>query len=290
MFSLFFKIITIALMLTLGVNAFAAGSQDQAGTKTWWDDNKRGWFWYEDPPPEPEEEQLTESTLPDRPTFRNFTYEEVWNMHPEQFQKTYDNTLHAAVQTPTVDNVRDWYQMQDIARRKSLQFANVAQYVVQTTPELNYQKDSPLAAPGRKVLYQQQSQDTEKIIKRGIDSHGLLFFYSSTCPYCSEQAKILQYFSEKYRWEIRPVNIGGEPEIAAQFGVETVPTVLLVNRDVPQPFPVAVGVTTMHEMEKNISRGMRLLDGSLNPSEFSLYEFQRGSAMDSSQLVPDRKP
>lgn len=279
MSSRFGKYVAALLLVLYAATVFAADPLGKQESATWWDDQKRGWFWYEDPPPE-EEKEPSEEEPPVRQTFKDFSYEDVWKMHPEDFQQLYNNTLNAAVQDPSVDNVYGWYQMQDIARRKSLQFANVAQYVVQTNPQLNYQKDSPVAAPGRKALYQQQFQDTENVIRQGMSDHGLLFFFSTSCPYCLKQAGVLEGFTRKYQWDIRPVNISEEPNLAARFGVETVPTVLLVKRDVPQPYPVAVGVIARNEMERNISRGMRLLDGTLNPTEYSLYEFQRGTAAD----------
>lgn len=283
---LFFSLALAALLCAPAAFAepLASGKQE-----TWWDRSKEGWFWYQDPPIEAELEapQEPEAAAP-KPTARDFSLEELWSLHPERFQEIYTNTLNAAVQHPSEPNVKDWYRMQDISRRKSVQFANVAAYVAQTNPEFNYIKDSPLAAPGRKALYQQQFGDIETAIHEGRQTHGLLFFYSRGCGYCAPQAEILQAFTNKYRWEIKGVDIDAEPGLAARFDIETTPTILLVNQEVSRPFPVAVGVISLAQIEQNIYRGMRLLGGGLEPSDYSLYEFQRGSALDAGQ--PMRRP
>lgn len=201
-------------------------------------------------------------------------------MAPPQFQEIYDNTLNAAVQKPTEESVKDWYTMQDIGRRKALEFTHVSQYVVQTNPDLNFLKDSPLAAPGRKALYQQQKKDVQNALAQARQENGLIYFYSTTCPYCVEQSKILKRFTNQYGWEIRGVNILDEPELASHFNVETTPTILLVDRDNPNSFPVGVGVVARSELEQNIYRGMRILNGTSTPSQYNMYDFQIGSALD----------
>ncbi|WP_429885553.1 conjugal transfer protein TraF [Geoalkalibacter halelectricus] len=284
MFLRFFSTIWLLLLLI--------SCPAQSAQQTWWDRSKEGWFWYEDPPEskEAQEEDKRLAPLPPQATALDYTPEELWDLHPEQFQQIYTNTLNAAVQKPTPQNVEAWYEMQDIARRKSVQFANVAQYIAQTNPSFNYVKDSPHAAPGRRALYQQQFEDIETHIARAAQNHGLLFFYSSRCGFCEPQAQILRHFSSKYHWEIKGVDVDLDPALAARFNVQTTPTVMLVNQQVPTPFPVAVGVVTLTEMERNIYRGMRILDGSIDPTDYSLYEFQRGSTLDSGALMRARQP
>ena len=46
--------------------------------------------------------------------------------------------------------------------------------------------------------------------------------------------------------------------------------------------PVAVGVTTLDEIEQRLYRGIRLLGGEITPEEFNMYEYQRGGGFDPS--------
>ncbi|MHB8811445.1 MAG: conjugal transfer protein TraF, partial [Desulfobulbaceae bacterium] len=65
------------------------------------------------------------------PTLRAFTTEELWDMHPDDFQKLLMDLQKEAVRRPTEQNVFDYLVMQDMARRKAAAYANVAAYVTQ---------------------------------------------------------------------------------------------------------------------------------------------------------------
>ena len=69
-----------------------------------------------------------------------------------------------AVMSPTEANVREYYSIQDIARRKSLAFANVTAAVMQKHPELSLAKDYPTATPGRSALTRLE-QDFDRRIR-----------------------------------------------------------------------------------------------------------------------------
>lgn len=277
MLSRFFSVLCLICLLASAAYA-RPGLKDKENPGTFYDRSKEGWFWYQDPVPE--DDQEGEELPPPPPVFRDFSEQQVWNMSPPQFQEVFNNTLNLAIQEPSVENVADWTKMKDIGRRKALEFTNVAQYVVQTQPQLNYMKDSPLATPGRKALYTQQKVNVEETIYRAKEKNGLLYFYSPNCSYCLEQTKILQMFIQKYDWDVKPINIDEQPGLASRFGVETIPSVILVDTANPNPFPVGVGVVAVTELEENIFRGMRILEGLTDPSQYSMYDFQRGTALD----------
>lgn len=259
--------------------------------KDFYSDKKRGWFWYEDPPPKEEDEVLEEplaTAAPSGPgqTAAEFTYQELWTMYPPKFQEVYDNTLHQAMMTNAVEDVRDLALMHDVARRRGVALAEVFSYVTSTTPQFNTVKDFPMATPGRRALLSSRFNALDSEMQNVQNQYALLYFHSPGCAYCTEQEKILQLFNRKHGWEIEPIDIEQNPGLANQFDITTTPTLFLIQKDNPDPFPVAYGVTPVDELEKNIYQGIRILNEG--PVGSSTYDFHAGSSMDS-RAIRDKK-
>ena len=143
---------------------------------------KRGWWWYQKEPVKQKEkkekaEKAPAATVPD---LKNYTMKELWEMPPSKFKPLMNALLDKAIQDPTVTNVRNYYVVLDIARRKSLAFTNVAAYVWQKYPGLSTAKDYPVAAPGRNAMFSEQYSDVERTIENARDDFALLYFYSPT--------------------------------------------------------------------------------------------------------------
>jgi len=249
-------------------------------------DAKRGWWWYETPPPPEEKEEQKEEKVT-YPSLSDYTKEELWNMDPEKFRKLIKVFLDKAVQNPTVENVKEYLTLQDIARRKALAFTNVASLVVQTTPELNTLKDAPITHVGKVQMTRMQNEDVERTIRTAVDDYALLYFYSPTCPYCQAQEKINKMFVSKYGWQIKRIDVTENKLLADQFGITTTPTLLLIYRNSDDYLPVALGVLSLYDIERNVMRGIRLLRGETTPKEYNLYEYQRGSAYDPKSILTD---
>ena len=198
--------------------------------KPFYEDYKRGWYWYEkEKPKEPEPKE--EPVLPHRlPSLKDYAPDALWNMHPDDFQALLMDFQKKAVMAPTEANVREYYYIQDIARRKSLAFANVTATVMQKYPELSVAKDYPVTTPGRNALTRQERDEIARKIQEVRGSYALLFFFLPTCPYCVEQEAILKFFEKRYGWEVRRVDITEETALASMFNVTTVPMILLVYR------------------------------------------------------------
>lgn len=250
-----------------------------------------GFWWYEERLKKPEEKK-EEQKVKDKParvlpSLKDFTQEQLWNMHPDDFQALLMDFKEKAVKTLSPDDVYEYYVMQDIARRKSAAFANVASYIVQRHPEFNVGKDFPIAAPGRSALVGQRMDEIENVIRNSQNDFALLFFHSTVCPYCIKQDGILRFFVDKYRWQIKRIDVNQNPSLAARFGIETTPTLLLIYRGSQDFIPVGSGVLAMSEIESNLFRGIRLLKGEITPQEWSLFEFQRGGTFDTG--MPGRR-
>jgi conjugal transfer pilus assembly protein TraF len=274
---LLFFILILGFILTDGV--FMVSIADDA--------SKRGWWWYEKTPPPQEDQKAEEPKYPDLSTY---TMEDLWNMDSETFRKMLQAALDKATYAPTVENVRQYLVLQDIARRKALAFMNTASLIVQTTPEFNTLKDAPVVVPGISATTKAVLDDIETTIKGASEDYGLLYFYSPVCPYCKVQDDINKLFINKYNWQIKSIDITQNELAAEQFGVTTTPTLILVYRYSDDYLPVVLGAVSLGTMEQNIMKGIKLMRGEVTPENYNLYEYQRKGPFDpKSILTRDKK-
>jgi conjugal transfer pilus assembly protein TraF len=272
----------VILMIFSGLATAYAGS---SGGKTDLDDSRRGWWWYEDPPKiekKREKQEGTKEPTPERvlPSLKDYSSEQLWNMHPDDFQPLIKEFMKKAVQTPTIENVREFYIMLDIARMKSHVFQNVAGTVLQKHPELSLNADIPIDAFGIAAKNRMKQIEVESGIREAAREYALIYFYSENCRFCQAQDEVLREFTGKFGWEVKRVEITEHPELAARFNVGITPYVMLIYRDSKDFFPVVIGVTTLDEMEDRVFRGVRLLSGETGPESYTMYDFQRGGKLD----------
>jgi conjugal transfer pilus assembly protein TraF len=251
--------------------------------------SKQGWFWYQDPPVE--KEPATQPSPSPAETLNDYSIEQLWQLHPDHFQALLDTIHKQAVQNPTEQNVLDYLTIQDIARRKALAYTHTAAYVTQKySDRFRMNQVYPTAGPGVTARVQMQQQEITATIHHNRKNHALIYFTSAKCPYCDKQSLILRYFQEKYGWEIRPVDLSGNPAIAARFNISVTPTLLLIRQGNDNFMPVATGVVTLSELERRLYRAIRHLDGKTDVDQFLLYDFQANSALDPSALLKTSNP
>ena len=256
-------------------------SSEQRDSQWFFDDKRKGFYWYEKEPVQKElknEKSLEKKRI--LPSLSDFSKEELWNMHPDDFQALLNDFQKKAVMKPTEDSVYEYLFLQDMARRRALSYMNVFSYVTQKHPELSMTADSPVTAPGRNALVKQRQDSVEDKIYASSDSFALLYFYSTTCQFCQAQSSILQYFSYKYSWNIRSININDNAGMAARFNVQNVPHLILIQRNNDNYMTIAVGVISMNDLEHRLYKSIRLLNKEITPEQWSLYEFQRNGAFD----------
>lgn len=289
-----FLIVSASLLIAYA-NTFAAGvgGDGKEPPKKYYDRAKEGWFWYEDPPAKVEpEEPKKEAPAPGKqarpvPKMENYTMEDLWNMHPDAFQDLLKDFQKKAVQYPTEQNMVDYYTMQDIARRKSAAFANVAGYVTQKYTSFDMNSTNPTVTPGRIAKTQMQNEEIQTTIANAQGDHALLFFTQQGCSFCDKQKNILKFFNDKYGWPIKEMDIRANPDVAARFNITTTPTLLLIGRGKSDYLPVSVGVASLDAIEQKLYRGVRLLDGKITPEEYSTYDYQKGGGPDPKSVLQD---
>jgi len=248
-----------------------------------YDDAKRGWFWYEVPVPEQEETDLP-VTRP-LPVMTDYSTEQLWDMHPDDFQTLLMEFQKKAVQRPTEQNVLEYLTMQDLARRKAAAYANVASFVVQKYATLDLGRDYPVTAPGVIARVKMQKEEIAATIQAAAEDHALLYFYSPDCAYCAEQQQILHFFTDQYGWQVKGIDINENLSAAARFNITITPTLLLIGKGREEYIPVASGVVALDELERRLYRSIRLLKDQITPQGYSVYDFQKGGGLDPESIL-----
>ena len=241
------------------------------------------------PPPEPDEPEIKpEPPANPRiiPSLDNYTIDDLWNLHPDDFQELLNDLQKKAVQTPDEQNIMEYLTMQDIARRKALAYTNATMYVTQKYGDLfNVNQVYPAAGPGITARVQMQQTEISQTINQAGANHALIFFVSPGCGFCEQQAQILAYFADKYGWQIKTVDISTDLNAAARFNITTSPTLLLIKKDQDDYMTVANGVITLTELERKLYRAIRYLQGDTKGDNFLMYQFQKGSAFDPTSIL-----
>ena len=250
---------------------------------------KIGWYWYHDPAvlPDPKKQpkpkQQAEQQAPDD---KKYTDEQLYDMYPDQFQALLNVRLKTAVQYPTEENVTAYLTMQDIARRKAAAFTSAVQFVTQkNAATLSVNDVYPETTPGIEARVQMQEKEIFNTISTAKDNHAILFFWRPGCGFCEKQIGILKYFTEKYGWQIKPINIAEQTNLAERFNITTTPTLMLIRQGSDQYMPISVGVISLNEMEQKLYQAIRYLNGDTRIDTFTNSDFEKGGSLDPSSIL-----
>lgn len=254
--------------------------------KTYYNDQKQGWWWYKDPPSakKKDDKNSTPAGSPAPLSPQNYTANQLWNMSPKELGKLYDSVRDQAIQTPTQQNIKDFQFMTDLMSTKALAFTNANEAFISQHPTLNMDYEYPTNIPGSTGKMTMQDTEVNNEIAKVSKDYGIMFFYSNTCEYCEKQAGILQIFKREFPdMDLKSIEINNDPNLANFFKIETVPSIMLVYRNAKDAIPISVGVIDASSLKQRIYRGMRLFRGDTTPESFDLYDFQKGTGLDSTK-------
>jgi conjugal transfer pilus assembly protein TraF len=288
--ALIIRINAILIILCLIISAGRPALADDNDVN-FYKEKKTGWWWYQDPKPEiknKEEDKFNLKPVKIMPSITGIPDETLWNLHPDQFQELLLELQKKAVQNPTESTMADYTRMLDMARRKSVVFANASMLYVQQHPEYDVAAADPITTPGRVATTKQTAQDIEDKINWAAGNYGIIYFYSPECQYCEAQTPILKYFVDKYKWEIQPYDTKTDSKVAEAFNVTVTPTILIVGRKNGEYLIVSSGVISLPDMEERIYRGIRLLEGETSVENYSTYDYQTGGALDPRSIFKNK--
>jgi conjugal transfer pilus assembly protein TraF len=258
-----------------------ADNLPQEEQKSWWKDRRRGWYWKEEPPTVTSPPKEVEKKPEYIPVLKRYTYKDLWNMHPEEYAKLMKESLNRAIQTLSVDDVKEYLILQDIATRKAKAYSAVAGYVVATNPDLNMEKDFPITYGGRVAYLKEQAKDLREYILNNSQNYAILYFSKQGCPYCSVMDGVTKRFLDRYPgWIIKKLDIHEYPSLAERFNVTVTPTLIMVKRGSEDWLPVAFGAMSLSDLEESVYRTLRLLNKEITPEEWWTMRFQEGGSFD----------
>ena len=239
---------------------------------------KHGYWWYEERPEPAKPGERAD--LPPPPAEADLN-----RLHPDDMAKLIEEYRKYAIWKPTPEHVAWHWQLVDHARRKSVAFMNVTQYVMDRRADLNMQSAYPTSAPGQNARVTARDEALKSRLQQGRDSAALVFLTQPGCEYCDAQRGVLKLFQHEYGWNVTEIDITREPQKAARFGLEYTPMTVVIFKGSADWMPVAVGVESLPNLAEGVYRALRLNSGEITPQQYTLREFEDGGVYDPARAL-----
>lgn len=247
--------------------------QSEPAAPAYWKRNREGWFWYQDPPVETKQPppKLAPKPMltPQQRDLADFT----------AFKKRVEESLQAAVQNPSPENVARFLELQAESRRKASAFTDITRVVHARMPWLSANADgarpvNPVAADTFDVAQREQNAT---LMQQLAKTHGMYFFFRSDCRFCHAFAPMLKQFELKHGITVFAVSLDGGPiphfpnavrdngtfmRILVDAGIPPekveVPFTALASPRTREVVPVGFGVMTADELADRIELAIRM--------------------------------
>lgn len=258
----------LVLLALVAASAFPAASAAGNESPRFWGDTWRGWHFYEDPAKEVEPPR---SVPPKPPGPAAAARDSRQNTRPlelvelERLRQRVEDLRGIAVMRPTEANVRRYMELEAKVVAQASTFADVAQRVAWTTPELDPSLHGrPVNAKALEVFEAQQMGDRSRSIAELGRDHVLLFFFRGDCPYCHAFAPTLEAFQGRHGMRVEAVSLDGgalpgftsarrDNGAAAALRVAQVPAVYLAQPFTGRIVPIGFGVLSESQLLERIS-------------------------------------
>ncbi len=219
-----------------------------------------GWFWYQNPPiidedTKPKKQEAT-PTAPESPSQKA-------QRHMAAFKKKLDDAKVMALIDPTPHNVETYMRVQKEMVDRSEHFSKTWQQMVLTHSDLNPEVKNPTAQYARHVQNDMATAEKTETITRLSKTYGLIYFFKSNCPYCTNFAPIVQMFADKYNWSVLAISLDGSASevfkesrpdngIAQALDIKSVPALIAYNGETNDIIPISYAMTSLDQLENNV--------------------------------------
>lgn len=272
--------LTMAALFALSAHLANAESMDGAAddsVSNYWAEKGEGWFWYKDPPPPPKPKKKIENkaSTPTTPAVQPpSSLSEKALQEFQALQKRVEETQKIAIMYPTPENAKAWMAAFQEAKDRSSTFTDVVQRTMWVNPELDYNfRGRPTNPAAMAVFDQEVLKERDGIVRKLAQTHGLFFFFKSSCPYCHAMAPMVRQFQMRYGVNVVPVSLDGgtlpqfpnairDNGIAQTLGVTTVPATFMANPREKQIVPIGYGVMNIEEMADRIYQIVAVAPGA----------------------------
>lgn len=103
----------------------------------------------------------------------------------------------------------------------------------------------------------------QEILSTANQRYGLVFVYSSGCPYCARQLPVLLKLKQNYGFKLLGISADGEhfegldetisnPGIVNDPNIQSFPTIMLLDKQRPARIFISKGLTTLDELTERI--------------------------------------
>lgn len=235
----------------------------------YYDDRERGWFFREYcEPVKPKEKTKPESRVEkasdpenkiDWAKLQDPSY--LDSLDVPAFKRTFESVKNDVVYHPTKEKMLVYLQLQNYIKNKSMDFAYIWRDVLLDHPELDVTFKHPASNFGAMTANTIKNQENRRIMAQLREEIGLFFFVSGDCPYCHEEAKIVNLLVADHGIAVRTVSgdycVSGftecsvEPVLFEKLNVRDTPTLVAVYRDPndnPQIQTIATGIVTEDDL------------------------------------------
>ena len=233
-----------------------------------------GFFWYDDrKQPAQIQKKASKKTAKRSPKYPplkpdNYSYKELWQLHPDHFKAVTEQRLKLAIQYPqNEDHIRKFLEAQDVAKRKSLAFTGSMAFVSQKYPM--YDEDAaPQNLMGKNAHQRMRQEKTEAVLTAAKDRFGLIVFVSPDCPYCEAQKPIIESFAGSYGWLVERFDLATHHRLAQKYAINSTPAILIVSKSDGAALSISRGVITLTTLKNRVVSAVQYLSGESRPENF----------------------
>lgn len=260
----------------------------------YWDRARNGWHFYE---PTPKPERKPELPSPQPRAQHQPTQAKPLQPAPlsaEWIRQKLPEYRDRAIDDPTPENVELVAYLERLAMDKSEQYAKARTRVSMMNPALDETARSPISSLQQTAAKATRSVAKEAALATIAERAGLMYFYSSTCPYCARQEPILERVQANIGLSILPISLDGGPpptwrhvdyvvnqHHAAELGVMVTPTLVVADTVTGQLHNLAAGLRTDQEIET------RLLELGVSNGWISQLEYENAVRGEPRRFITD---
>lgn len=250
---------------------FTSNAFSMSLNKSIWTQEPEGWHFYK--------EKKHKYIEPEEQKKKDKDQEELFS---ERMRKKGEELLSKAMENPTIENVYNYAKHNKEMIDRSQRFADMWQFVLALYPELSY-PDKPAHPRFRLQEYKLEDQITYNSLLSLSQKAGLFFIYSTSCPYCYEQAKDIKKFTQEYPFfTVKAVSVDGGifPEFpdtlidqgfTYRIGIKSVPALVLYFPQKDGFLKVSEGAIDLTTLKRRLILYEKLYDQQNLDSYFTYY-------------------
>lgn len=229
-----------------------------ANSDVYYEYKKEGWFWHKTREIKKKKIEPSNKTKAPEVSSGKRAVKQV-----EEIKEKTQELLSTAILNPTEDNLvafmRHQYRLFELSDkfRKEWEKALLKQF------DLDYTAEHPVSAIALQTAGKEEYLKKKEKINVIGKKAGLYFLFSSTCPYCIEQARILKHFEKTYGMTVFPLTIDNAglneyPAPAADtwvretFNIQKTPALIMAYPQEGKMVPLSTGLITEEELIRRI--------------------------------------